>query len=91
MRGCGSMRYVIAQLFRLRSPSRIEWHIFPPLHPLFQIPIRLPVVCEIRAQPVEGIDIDDINLEEIPGKVETVKSIVARAEDFVNFLKQSSS
>lgn len=46
-------------------------------------------VCEIRAQPVEGIDIDDINLEEIPGKVETVKSIVARAEDFVNFLKQN--
>lgn len=45
-------------------------------------------VCEIRAQPVEGMDIDDISLEEIPGKVETVKSIVARAEDFMDFLRQ---
>lgn len=45
-------------------------------------------VLESWVQPVEGLNIDDITLDGIPGKVETVKSIVARARDFVEFLKQ---
>ncbi len=48
-------------------------------------------VLESWAQPVEGLNIDDINLEEIPGNVETVKSMLARVRDFVDFLKQKYS
>lgn len=45
-------------------------------------------VLESWAQPVEGLNIDDVTLEEIPGNVETVKSMLARVRDFVDFLKQ---
>lgn len=45
-------------------------------------------ILESWAQPVKGINIDDITLEEIPGNVETVQSMLARVEDFVDFLKQ---
>ena len=37
---------------------------------------------------VEGINIDDITLEKIPGGVEPVSSMLARANDFVKYLKQ---
>lgn len=36
-----------------------------------------------------GINIDDINLDYIPDNVETVQSVITRASDFVEFLKQS--
>lgn len=45
-------------------------------------------ILESWAQPVGGLNIDDIALDEIPGGVETVKSIIARARDFVEFLKR---
>lgn len=45
-------------------------------------------ILESWAQPVKGVNIDDIALDEIPGKVETVKSMLARTQDFVEFLKQ---
>lgn len=37
---------------------------------------------------VEGVDISDISLEEIPGGVETVKSMLSRVNSFINHLKQ---
>lgn len=37
---------------------------------------------------VEGINIDDLTLEEIPGGVESVNSMLTRASDFVEYLKQ---
>lgn len=48
-------------------------------------------VLESWAQPVKGINIDDMTLEEILGNVETVKSMLARVRDFVDFLKQNYS
>lgn len=38
---------------------------------------------------VDGVNIDDISLDEIPGNVETVQSVITRASDFVEFLKQN--
>lgn len=38
---------------------------------------------------VDGINIDDINLGKIPGNVETVQSVIARASNFIKFLKQN--
>lgn len=48
-------------------------------------------ILESWAQPVKGINIDDMTLEEITGNVETVKSMLARVRDFVDFLKQEYS
>lgn len=36
---------------------------------------------------VEGVDISDVSLDEIPGGVETAKSMFGRAESFINDLK----
>lgn len=38
---------------------------------------------------VDGVNIDDVNLDDIPGNVETVKSMLARTNDFLQYLKQS--
>ncbi len=38
---------------------------------------------------VDGVNIDDIDLSEIPGNVETAQSVITRANDFVEFLKQN--
>ena len=37
---------------------------------------------------VDGINIDDITLEKIPGNVESVQSVITRANDFIEYLKQ---
>ncbi len=37
---------------------------------------------------VDGVNIDDIDLDKIPGDVEIVKSVIKRANDFVDYLKQ---
>jgi len=41
-------------------------------------------VVKTWSEVVDGVNIDDINLEEIEGGVEPVKSMLARVEDFVN-------
>lgn len=38
---------------------------------------------------IDGVDIDDVRLKEIPGNVEPVQSVLARASDFIEFLKQN--
>lgn len=48
-------------------------------------------ILESWAQLVKGVNIDDITLDEISGNVETVKSMLARVRDFVDFLKQNYS
>lgn len=45
-------------------------------------------VVKSWSELVEGVNIDDITLNEIEGNVETVKSMLARVEDFVSDLKQ---
>ena len=45
-------------------------------------------VVKSWSELVEGVNIDDITLEEIPGGVEAVRSMLARVDDFMNYLKQ---
>lgn len=46
-------------------------------------------VVKSWSELVEGINIDDITLDKIPGDVEPVKSMLARASDFIELLKQN--
>lgn len=46
-------------------------------------------ILESWAQPVKGVNIDDITLKEIPGNVETVESMLARVNDFLATLRQT--
>lgn len=46
-------------------------------------------VVKSWSELVDGVNIDDINLVEIPGNVETVQSVIARANDFIEYLKQN--
>lgn len=45
-------------------------------------------VIKSWSELVDGVNIDDIALEEIPGGVEPVSSMLARASDFVEYLKK---
>ena len=45
-------------------------------------------VLESWAQPIKGVNIDDMTLEEITGDVETVQSMLVRVSDFVDFLRK---
>lgn len=46
-------------------------------------------VVKSWSELVDGVNIDDINLIEIPGNVETVQSVITRASNFIEFLKQN--
>ncbi len=46
-------------------------------------------VVKSWSELVEGVNIDDIALDEIPDNVEPVQSMLTRANDFIEFLKQN--
>jgi len=46
-------------------------------------------VIKSWSELVDGLNIDDIDLEKIPGNVESVKSVITRASDFVKYLKDN--
>lgn len=46
-------------------------------------------VVKTWSELVEGVNIDDITLDEIAGGVEPVKSMLARTQDFLDFLKET--
>lgn len=45
-------------------------------------------VVKSWSELVKGVNIDDITLEEIPGRVEPVRSMLARVDSFLNHLKK---
>lgn len=45
-------------------------------------------VVKSWSELVDGVNIDDITLEKIPGNVETVKSMLARVDDFLDYLQK---